>query len=93
MITATKPKLIVIEAPSDKWREKWNALTQEDRKKMSAAALIKAMGPLHATHKDYQPRPFSLLPMPNLAGVQPCISRHDCGIFAQWRQIVAWATQ
>ena len=92
-MTITKPRLIVTEAPSEKWRERWNALTQEERKRMTPAELIKAMGPLHCQHKDYKERPVPLIPMPNLAGKQPVISRHDYGIFAQWRGVLRWVME
>ena len=49
-----KPKLIVVEEPREKWREEWNALTQEQRQRMTVPELIAAMGPLHVNHHSYQ---------------------------------------
>ena len=40
---------------------------------MTAAELRTAMGPFHVQHSDFKERPRSLLPMPNLSGVQPMI--------------------
>ena len=37
---------------------------------MTAAQLIELMGPLHVNHPKYKARARSLLPIPNIAGVQ-----------------------
>lgn len=65
--------------------------TWEQRRHMSAQELIVLMGPLHVAHRDYKSRPYTLLPMPNLAGVQPCISVYEYGMLAQFRRLLWWA--
>lgn len=58
---------------------------------MTAAELIKLMGPLHVHHPDYKERQHPLVPMPNLAGIQPTISLTEYGILAQWKALLRWA--
>lgn len=68
-----KPNLIVLEDQRDaSWRERWDALTWEQRRRMTAAELIEAMGPLHVNHEHHElhtriPRPA--IPLPNLVEV------------------------
>lgn len=69
------------------------ATTWEQRRRMTAAELIKAMGPLHVSHPAYQPRPRTLLPMPNLAGVQPVFTVTEPGFLALCRAFLRWAAQ
>jgi hypothetical protein len=59
---------------------------------MTAPQLAQAMGDLHCHHPEHKERqrPRLLLPMPNLAGRQPVISRTDCGILGQWREQLRW---
>ena len=53
------------------------SVSWEDRRKMSAAELIKLMGPLHVEHPHYVARSRSLLPLENLAGRQPVMECSD----------------
>lgn len=58
--------------------------TWEQRKLMTAAELVTAMGALHVSHADFKARPLSLLPMPNIAGRNgPVIEGYDPGFFGQ----------
>jgi len=82
-----KPRLIVLE---DRPRSGLGSVSWEQRRRMTAAELIELMGPLHVNHPQFQQRPRSLLPMPNLAGVQPCISRYDCGVFEPFKSFFRW---
>jgi len=73
-----KPKLIIVEEPrDDKHAQAWNALTQEQRKALTIKQLIVAMGPLHVNHPQFQQRPRSLLPLPNLTGVNGHVIEHS----------------
>jgi len=80
MNTNTKPRLIVTE------RAGLATTTMESRRGMSSAQLIELMGNLHVSHKDYKPRPRSLLPTPNLAGKQPVVEGYRCGILDELRR-------
>ena len=70
---------------------RWNSLTQEDRRRMTVPELIKAMGELHVNHPAFKPKPRSLLPMPNLAGVQPMISEHHMSFWRLIKQTIRFA--
>ena len=59
--------------------------TWEQRRQMTAAELIELMGPLHVHHPKFKERAHRLLPMKNLAGVQPVISRSDYSILGQFK--------
>lgn len=83
----TKPQLLI--AP-----ERLHSLdrtTPGSRKRMTPAELIAAMGDKHVHHPAFKPKPRSLLPMPNLAGVQPCIQHTDCGVLGQIKAVFYWA--
>ena len=60
---------------------------------MSAAELIELMGPLWACHPQFQARPRSLLPMPNLAGRQPVISFHRADLWAEFKRAFTWTSR
>lgn len=83
----SKPQLIVTQP------ERLNGLdrtTPESRKRMTVEELIEAMGDKWALHPGFVQKPRSLLPMPNLAGVQPCIQHTDCGIVGQIKAAFFW---
>lgn len=65
--------------------------TWEERRQMTAAELILLMGPLHVEHPQFRAKPRTLLPMPNLAGIQPVISRYDARIRGHIAAIIGWA--
>ena len=70
----------------------WNSLSWEQRRELSTEELIKAMGPLHAHHPDFKAKPRTLLPVPNLTGVNGAvIEGYNCGLTAQIKQIFKWA--
>jgi len=69
------------------------ATTWEQRRRLSAAELIRLMGPLHVNHPEYQPRPHTLLPVPNLAGCQPVFSCYDLSIWGQIKMLLRWIAQ
>ena len=60
---------------------------------MTAAELIVAMGALWVHHPDVKERPrqSSLLPMRNLAGVQPMISEHHMSLWRLMMQTIRFA--
>lgn len=58
---------------------------------MTAAELIQIMGPLHVNHPQFEPRPRSLLPMPNLAGEQPTVSAFKATFWAEFRRAFRWS--
>lgn len=85
-----KPALHVM--PREPARCRLGETTWEQRRTMTAAELIKLMGPLHVDHADFKPRPRSLLPMPNLTGLHgDVVQCYDSGIFAHLRQFILWA--
>lgn len=49
---------------------------------MTPAELIKLMGPLHVSDPQFQARPRSLLPMPNLALRQPTLESYKATFWA-----------
>lgn len=69
------------------------ATTWEQRRRMTAAELIKLMGPLHVSHPEYQPRSHSLLPMPNLAGRQPVFEASDETFWSLCKRALRWMAQ
>lgn len=69
------------------------ATTWEQRKEMTVKQLIEAMGSLHVHHKDFQERPRSLLPMPNLAGRQPVFEYSDPGFWSIIKMFLQWAAR
>ena len=66
------------------------APTWEQRRRMTAAELIKLMGPLHINHPDYQPRLGGMLPMPNLAGRRPVFEGSDETFWSLMRRVLRW---
>ena len=80
MIAPANPKII---APKRMLAD----TTWEQRRKMTAAELIELMGPFHVHHPDFKERQHPLLPMKNLAGVQPVISRSDYSILRQFKSL------
>jgi hypothetical protein len=52
--------------------------------------LIKQMGQKWIGHRDFKQKPRSYLPMPNVAGVQPCISHVDTGLRGQFKALLMW---
>ena len=60
---------------------------------MTAAELAKQMGASWVNHPDFKGRDYTLNPEPNLAGVQPCVSCTEYGVFAQWRNLLRWVMQ
>ena len=84
-----KPRLIVREER----RSGWDSLTQEQRRALTIPQLVNAMGSLHVHHPDYAKkaaRGERLLPMQNLAGIQPVIERYDARLLGSWRRMLAW---
>lgn len=51
-----QPQLVVIadDRSAEKWRDEWNALTFDQRRRMTVPELIRAMGPLHVNHPGYK---------------------------------------
>ena len=66
------------------------SVTWEQRRRMTAAELIKLMGPLHVNHPDYKARSRSLLPMPNLADRQPVFECKDPSFWALCKSFIHW---
>lgn len=87
-----KPQRTLIEVPHIPERG-LGSYTWEERRRMTAAELIKAMGSLHVSHPDYKARPRTLLPMPNLAGHQPVFTVTDPGFFSLCKSFIRWAAQ
>ena len=54
-------------------------------------ALIQQMGTKWMGHKEFKPKARSYLPMPNLAGRQPCIQHCDTGLRGQLKALLMWA--
>lgn len=84
-----KPQRSLIEVPHLPERG-LGAFSWEQRRRMTAAELIQAMGALHVAHPGYQARPRSLLPMPNLAGMQPVFTCSDPTFFSLVKGLVHW---
>lgn len=55
--------------------------------------LIELMGPLHALHPAFRQRERTLLPLPNLAGRQPCFEAFTGGPWQQIKMFLAWAAR
>jgi hypothetical protein len=51
------------------------------------------MGPLHVNHPKYKARSRSLLPIPNIAGVQPVYECKDPSFWALCRSVIRWCAQ
>lgn len=85
-----KPSRSLIEVPHIPERG-LGAYTWEQRRRMTAAELIKAMGPLHVSHPAYKARPRSLLPMPNIAGAQPVFECSDPTFWSLCKSVIHWS--
>jgi hypothetical protein len=89
-----KPKLALAESKEQEPKKPdapgLESTTWEQRKRMTAAELIVLMGPLHVHHKGYQPRPGSLVKVPNLANEQPTVSCHEGGILGDLKRAMRW---
>ena len=93
-----KPKMILVEEQrDDKWREVWNALTWEQRRRMTVPELIAAMGELHVWHPRYKAKPMDIsvvIPHRNLTGVHGYVIEHTTSTRRLWGRIktlFAWA--
>ena len=67
--------------------------TWEERRKMTAAELIELMGPLHVNHPKYKAKARSLLPIPNIAGLQPVYECKDPSFWALCKSAIRWCAQ
>ena len=97
-----KPRLIVTHPdrnphPETTWeqrqgyRDRSGAIIQErEAVRMTVAELIVDMGDSWAHHPAFVPKARSLLPMPNLAGVQPCLQYVDARIRGQIKAAFFW---
>ena len=74
------------------YRDRSGAIIQErEAVRMTVSELIAFMGSSWAHHPAFVQKPRSLLPMPNLAGVQPCIQYVDARIRGQIKTLLLWA--
>lgn len=70
----------------------WSRLTQEQRQRMTVPELIQAMGPLHCQHPAFRPKPRSVLPSPNLSGVNGHVVEHyDGRLRGRFSTLIRWA--
>lgn len=96
-----EPKLIVVSgsASEEKWREEWNALTSEQRRRMTIPELIKAMGPLWVNHPEYKEKPAPVISVVHRH--ENLVGRHDSSSDPAYKKstwgaiktLFAWAMQ
>jgi hypothetical protein len=66
------------------------SVTWEQRRRMSAEELTRLMGALHVNHPEYKAKPRSLLPMPNIAGIQPVYECKDPTFWSLVKNAIHW---
>ena len=85
-----KPQLILTPTslPTGLARTTW-----EERRRMTAAELIKLMGAAHVNHPEFTAKPRSLIPLENLAGRRLVFERVDVGFWQSTKDFLRWAAR
>ena len=68
------------------------ALTMAE-KRANAIAWLRDRNRYISDIGSIKPSRGPLVPMPNLANVQPTVAAYDCGLIGQWRNLVRWIWQ
>lgn len=89
----TEPSYRVVHLVPKRPATDLGSVTWEQRRRMSAEDLIRLMGPLHVNHPEYVARPRSLLPIPNLANMQPVFEVTDVTFLSLCKAFVRWAAR